>query len=75
MTADLTRPETAAEWPNVGRIRAQIYRCGGCAMCSNRAGSAWGRGYCKVESRTFPLCMKTPGLEFSLDESTIQRAA
>jgi hypothetical protein len=73
MTEPLTTPERSAEWRNVKRMRASIMRCGGCAVCANRAGSAWGRGYCKTESRTFPLCMATTGLSFELDESALGR--
>jgi hypothetical protein len=73
MRAPLTRPERSAEWRNIKRIRAAILRCGGCGCCFNRASSFGERGYCKTEHRTFPLCMKTPGLSFVLDEAALDR--
>lgn len=72
-----TRPERSAEFRLCRRILAQVNRCGGCGMCRNRDKSkdAWDRGYCTHPNRTFPLCLKSPGLQFELDETTIKRAA
>lgn len=73
MTEPLSAPERSAEWRNIKRIRAAILRCGGCGCCTHRAYSFGERGYCKTNHRTFPLCMKTPGLSFELDESALGR--
>jgi len=76
MIDDLTKPERACERGIAKRKLAEVYRRGGCLFCVNRAGSAWGIGYCTVASRSFPLCLHdglTPS--FQLDETKMKRAA
>jgi hypothetical protein len=75
---DLTPPERYAERELGKEKREQVNKVGRCRVCIHRSGAAWGRGYCKVNGRTYPLCTKLPGPEFELDEialATITRKA
>ena len=63
MTDELTRPERFTEFAQAREARAK-----GCSVCVHRAGSAWGKGYCKVVSLTFPRCMSgSAGVSFQRD--------
>lgn len=72
-----TSPERSAEYRICRRILAQVMKCGGCGMCLNRDRDrdAWDRGFCATPNQTFPLCLKTRGTQFELDESTVKKAA
>jgi len=69
-----TRPEAFTDLATARRIRAQMYRCGGCGMCTKRV-EGFGLFACSTEGRTFPLCIATPGASFELDHDTLKRAA
>lgn len=70
----LTKPERAADRAQRRRIAAKIHACGGCGCCVHRDknSEAWNRAYCSQASRSFPLCTKTPGIGFELDEETVK---
>jgi hypothetical protein len=70
MSDELTRPERFTEFAQARESRAK-----GCALCIHRAGSAWGRGYCKVVSLTFPRCMSGSGIKFERDFLAQEKAA
>ena len=67
----LTTPERATERQQAKRIRAQIYRVGGCAVCT-QAIHGWGKSACDTPGRTFPRCMSTPGKQFQLDHAKLE---
>lgn len=64
-------PERATERQQAKRIRALIYRVGGCAVCIH-AVHGWGKSACDTTGRTFPRCMSTPGKQFELDETKLK---
>jgi len=70
----LTDPEHRVDRGMRKRIVAEITRRGGCACCVHRV-DAWGKSTCPQASRTWPLCMHTPGMAFELDERTLEKAA
>lgn len=69
--ADYTRPEMNTERRIAGRLRAKVMRSGGCPFCIH-AVHGWGRSACDTPGRTFPLCMKTPGLGFEPDHDRLK---
>lgn len=73
MKDDLTGPERFAERALVQEKLDAAHKLGGCAVCSNRAYSAHGRGYCIEEGRTYPLCRTFPGPQFELDPPALDR--
>lgn len=68
----MTRPETYAARGQARTVRQQVYARGGCAMCVHRL-EGWGLTACETLGRTFPRCIRTPGLQFDLDQSTVER--
>jgi hypothetical protein len=66
-----TAPERSTERAKAVRVRAAIYRAGGCTYCLHRL-TNWGG--CE-QGRTFPLCLKTPGTEFELDQKRLKGAS
>jgi hypothetical protein len=64
-------PELATEREQAKRIRALIYRAGGCGVCKN-AVHGWGKSACDTVGRTFPRCMSTPGKQFELDHKKLE---
>ncbi|MFC4526391.1 hypothetical protein ISN76_13035 [Dyella halodurans] len=67
----LTAPERATERDQAKRVRAQIYRLGGCGACKH-AVHGWGKSACNTIGRTFPRCMSTPGIGFELDPDQLK---
>ena len=69
----LTNPEHACDRIQRKRIAAEINRRGGCGCCQHRdkKSESWDRAYCKETSRSFPLCTKTAGVSFELDENSL----
>lgn len=67
----LTRPERAAERELARRQRVKVVAAGGCPYCRN-AVHGWGVSACSTTGRTFPLCMKTRGVEFEPDHEKLQ---
>jgi hypothetical protein len=67
----LTRPEQAAERELAKRLRKKVTAAGGCAYCIH-AVHGWGISACRTAGRTFPLCMKTRGVEFEPDHEKLQ---
>ena len=67
----LTLPERSAERAMARRQVARIYRKGGCHFCTHRV-EGWGKSACSTTGRTFPLCTKTPGTEFELDNERLK---
>lgn len=74
LSDDMTRPERFCERATARRIRSEIYRRGGCGCCIHRdkESEAWDRAYCIQLGRSFPLCLKTSGIGFELDEIAIK---
>lgn len=64
-------PELATERARAKRIRALIYRAGGCGVCKH-AVHGWGKSACDTVGRTFPRCMNTPGKQFELDHAKLK---
>lgn len=64
----LTRPERAAERELARRARVKVVAAGGCPYCLHRL-TNWGG--CR-QGRTFPACMKSPGVEFEPDHEKLQ---
>jgi hypothetical protein len=78
MTDDLTRPERYTERELGKEKRDRVHAVGHCRVCINRSGAAWGRGYCRVNGRTYPMCTRLEGVQFELDAvalATIMRKA
>lgn len=73
MTELLTTPERATERQRAKRIRALIYRVGGCAVCIHAA-HGWGVSACEAPGRTFPRCLSTPGKQFEPDHERMKGA-
>jgi hypothetical protein len=67
----LTRPERAAERALARRLRLKVVAAGGCEYCRH-AVHGWGISACSAADRTFPRCMKTPGVEFEPDHEKLQ---
>lgn len=57
----LTRPERYTEFAQARERRKIVKRTKGCAVCKFRAGSAFGIGYCRIASMTFPRCVTAGG--------------
>ena len=72
MPMPLTRPEQYVEEGITKRKLAIVVRCGGCPVCVHRV-QGWDRFACDTLGRTFPLCMKTPGTQFSPDHEAIAK--
>lgn len=72
---DLTRPERFTERAQGKEKRTLINALRGCVVCVNRAGSAFGRGYCRASGRDFPSCQTSPGLQFQLDAPALDKIA
>jgi hypothetical protein len=64
-------PELATEREQAKRVRALIYRAGGCGVCKH-AVHGWGKSACDTVGRTFPRCMSTPGTAFELDHAKLK---
>jgi hypothetical protein len=67
---DYTRPERATEIKLARRQLAKIHR-DPCAYCTHRE-EAFGKSICPTFGRSFPLCTKTPGLQFDIDHAKLQ---
>jgi hypothetical protein len=63
-------PERAAERAIAHRLRAKVYRMGGCGACQHRL-TNWGG--CQ-QDRTFPRCLSTPGTHFEPDHERLKGA-
>jgi len=66
-----TGPERSAELRNARRLRRKVTAAGGCPYCIH-AVHGWCRSACDTPGRTFPLCLKTPGIGFEPDEKKLQ---
>ena len=73
MSDALTRPEIYTARGQPRSVRQQVYARRGCPMCVHRL-EGWGLTACEAAARTFPRCLHTPGLQFELDPSTVERA-
>lgn len=71
MTDVYSRPERATEFGLARRKVAKVTAAGGCVYCTH-AVHGWGRSACDTPSRSFPLCLKTPGLQFDPDHDKLQ---
>jgi hypothetical protein len=71
MTDLLTAPERATERDQAKRVRAEIYRAGGCGVCKH-AVHGWGKSACNTSGRVFPCCMSTPGTQFEIDYTKLK---
>lgn len=71
MSEPYSRPERAAERELARRQRIKVTAAGGCLYCKH-AVHGWGISACSTTGRTFPLCMKTPGVEFEPDHEKLQ---
>lgn len=73
MTDPYTRPERSTEIGLARRLRVKVVAAGGCKYCVH-AVHGWNRSACDTPGRTFPLCMKTPGLGFEPDYDRLKGA-
>jgi hypothetical protein len=66
-----TGPERFVEREQCKRLRVKVYRnpCGHCAH-RQKLGEV---SVCTDFSRTFPRCLRTPGLTFEIDHETLTR--
>lgn len=69
---DLTRPEQSCAIRQAHIKRAAIYRANGCGVCVHRV-EGWGAVACSSTGRTFPLCIRTGGVAFELDDVALAR--
>ena len=67
-------PERATERQLAKRLRAKVYREGGCKFCRHSV-HGWGKSACDTTGRTFPRCMSTPGKQFELDHDKLKGTA
>lgn len=70
MAEPYSRPERAAEFAIARRHLAKVY-ADPCGHCMHRE-TAFGKAICPTFGRTFPLCTKTPGLQFDVDHETLR---
>lgn len=73
MSEAYTDPELNTERRIAGRVRAKILRAGGCPYCVH-AVHGWNRSACDTPGRTFPLCLKTPGVAFEPDNEKLENS-
>ena len=69
----LTSPERHVERGIAKRQMAKVLKFGGCGCCLNRdkTQDAWDRGFCKVNGRTFPFCMRAGEPSFEPDNTRL----
>lgn len=70
MTDGYSRPERATELAICRRHLAKVL-ADPCAHCLHRE-TVFGKAICPTFGRTFPLCTKTPGLQFDPDHGTLK---
>lgn len=72
----MTRPERCAEFGLARRQLAKILREGSmCSVCTHREPNNPLRlDVCQSFGRSYPLCTRTPGLQFDPDHQRLQGA-
>lgn len=70
MTEPYSRPERCAEFAISRRHLAKVY-ADPCSHCLHRE-VVFGNAICPTFARTFPMCTKTPGLQFDVDHETLR---
>lgn len=70
----LTRPERYTEIAQARERKKTVKAVKGCLVCSHRAWTFQGRGFCRIASLTFPRCVEQGGpLTYTPDFAALRR--